>query len=441
MKSFRCLPVFAWILVSALLHAQMPGEGLRHTCIQISQIPPAITAIVPSNALAGGPAFTLVVHGNNFNETSIVQWNGANRTTTCLGSTMLSAMISADDVASAAIVTITVFNPFPGGGTSNPLTFRANNPAPMIFGLNPESTTAGGPAFTLSVNGVNFVPASTVQWNGDGRPTTFISSTRLTAMISAGDLAAAASANITVLNPAPGGGSSGAISFHCDNPVPSIDYINPNSATAGAVGFSLSVYGSGFVNASTVQWNGNSRNTTFISPSQLNALIYASDTAAAGTASITVANPIPGGGVSSSRMFTIMSRATPLSAAGTATPSSLKAGGNALLVVRVSPGSDPASTGINVLADLTAIGGSSSQQLYDDGTHGDTTPGDNSFSLRVTVSSSTSNGKKALPVAVRDAQGRSATTAIQLTVGLAQDQVGNRRLVILSPILIPILSR
>src|SRR5207244_8106786 len=71
----------------------------------------------------------------------------------------------------------------------------------------------GGPAFTLTVNGSNFVSTSVVKWNGSSRTTTFVNSGQLTAQIPGGDIAAGGSAAITVFNPAPGGGNSNPVSF------------------------------------------------------------------------------------------------------------------------------------------------------------------------------------------------------------------------------------
>lgn len=84
--------------------------------------------------------------------------------------------------------------------------------APTIQSLNPTSANAGGPTFTLQVNGSNFATGATVQWNGANRPTTFISSTQLNAQISAADIATTGTANVTVVNPAPGG-SSNSVTF------------------------------------------------------------------------------------------------------------------------------------------------------------------------------------------------------------------------------------
>ena len=88
-------------------------------------------------------------------------------------------------------------------------------------------------------------------------------------------------------------------------PVPIITSLLPSGAKAGAPALALTVNGSGFVNASTVQWNGTSRATTFVSDTQLTAALAAADVAAAGTATVTVVTPPPGGGTSNSAVFAI----------------------------------------------------------------------------------------------------------------------------------------
>ena len=74
-------------------------------------------------------------------------------------------------------------------------------------------TNTGGAAFTLTVTGTNFWSGSVVQWNGAGRPTTFVSYTQLTTAISSLDLATAGTAQVTVFNPALGGETSNALIF------------------------------------------------------------------------------------------------------------------------------------------------------------------------------------------------------------------------------------
>ena len=104
------------------------------------------------------------------------------------------------------------------------------------------------------------------------------------------------------------------------------------------------------------------------------------------------------------------------SGVGAANPSTVLAGTSTLLTVAVTPGTNPASTGITVNADLTSIGGSGTQQFFDDGTHGDATAGDNTFSFQATVSSGASAGAKNLPASIADAQSRTGSATISLTV-------------------------
>ncbi|PYM24323.1 MAG: hypothetical protein DMD78_09290, partial [Candidatus Rokuibacteriota bacterium] len=54
---------------------------------------------------------------------------------------------------------------------------------------------------TLTADGGNFVSTSSVSWNGSPRPTTFVSSTRLTASIAASDIATPGSVTVQVINP------------------------------------------------------------------------------------------------------------------------------------------------------------------------------------------------------------------------------------------------
>src|SRR6266567_3247212 len=89
----------------------------------------------------------------------------------------------------------------------------AQNPVPSIMQTIPNFAAPAGAAFVLTVNGTGFVPGAAVMWNGTARATTFVTGTQLTASILATDIATARTASITILNPAPGGGTSNVAFF------------------------------------------------------------------------------------------------------------------------------------------------------------------------------------------------------------------------------------
>ncbi len=199
-----------------------------------------------------------------------------------------------------------------GGGTSQ---YQPPSPTPTVTAISPNSAIAGGAGFALTINGTNFVAASTVNFGGAAPATTFVSSTQLTAAIPASSIASTGTLAVTVTNPAPGGATSIPMNFIITgvgpNSVPAISTLYPSCAPAGeqfvdSVDNQLTVVGDNFVADSVVRWNGSDRPTT--SNGSINGLIAqisASDIAAAGTAEITVFNPAPDGGSSNSLTFTI----------------------------------------------------------------------------------------------------------------------------------------
>jgi len=103
-------------------------------------------------------------------------------------------------------------------------------------------------------------------------------------------------------------------------------------------------------------------------------------------------------------------------ATATLTPSSVEVGEATLLRVTVTPGTNPTSTGIAVVADLSSIGGSATQSLFDNGSNGDLVAGDNIFSYSATVAAGTSAGSKVIGIGVGDDQLRSDSLTANLSV-------------------------
>jgi large repetitive protein len=207
--------------------------------ITAGNIQPVVGALSPASTTAGGPSFTLVLSGNNFTPSSVVSFNGNTIVSKFLSTAELQGTIPASAIAVAGTPIVTVANP--GGAPSVVVTFTVNNPVPQAITISPTSAQPGGAAVPLDVTGTNFNASSIVLINGAALPTTYVNSSLLHATLPAGDLAQGGKLNVTVNNPAPGGGTTSALAFTIE------DYAitGPTSAMTVSAGqsavFSLTV--------------------------------------------------------------------------------------------------------------------------------------------------------------------------------------------------------
>ncbi len=294
-------------LVQVWVENPLPNGGLSNLLIfKIDEPRQTVTEVYPTGVPASNQSFTMQVSGTNFTTQSKVLFNGVQIPTTFLSSGTLFATVSTSLVSTGGLATVMVQGAFT---LSNAQMFTIRNPPPVLTSMTPSNVAAGVPPFTLSLTGTEFVPGSEVRWNGQVRPTTYINALRLTAVIPASDLLTQGTAAVTVTNPSPGGGVTGALPFTItaagNNPVPSVANLSPAQAPAGKGALTVLVNGANFAGASVVRWNGQNRPTTVLSATQLRASLTAQDTAAAGTAQVTVFSPAPGGGVSSALTFTV----------------------------------------------------------------------------------------------------------------------------------------
>jgi hypothetical protein len=130
----------------------------------------------------------------------------------------------------------------------------------------------------------------------------------------------------------------GTVTVTVNNPAPTLTSLSQNSAVEGSASILLMVNGTNFVHTSVVEWNGTALATTYVSSTQLNATIPASDVAEEGTNSVTVFNPAPGGGTSGSLPFTVTDAG--LTATGTTLNATegIGTGGTVATFVDANPG-------------------------------------------------------------------------------------------------------
>ena len=181
-----------------------------------------------------------------------------------------------------------------GGGGGN----GGSNPIPAISSLSPSHAMVGSTPVTVTVTGSGFINTSVVRWNASPRTTTFQSATQLVATFTAADLGTASVATVSVESPTPGGGTSGALDFTVENPLPTLTSINPSSIAAGSPDTVLTLHGTGFVATSTVLWNGTPLVTTSSTATQLMVTLPAASLLTLGDLPVVASNPNPGGGTS-----------------------------------------------------------------------------------------------------------------------------------------------
>lgn len=308
------------------------GSGQSTTISTAFAAPLVVTVTDAGNNPVRGVLVTFTPPANGASGTFV---GGVNTVITNAGGVATTAVFTANAIAGPYTVTATVA----GVATSAVFSLTNNNPVPTMTTISPNSAPAGGAGFTLTVNGANFVGLAVVNFNGAAKTTTFISTHQVTATITPADIAKGGTFPVTVTNPAPGGGNSAPTNFNVSNPVPTISSVaaSGKAHAPGGAPLTLTVTGSNYVANSVINFGFGSSSkaepTTFVGATQLTAAIPASDVATAGNANVTVTNPNPGGGTTSTVSFTLDG----FTVAGPETLPSVNAGQQAMIQVAVTP--------------------------------------------------------------------------------------------------------
>src|SRR5262249_37165758 len=126
-----------------------------------------------------------------------------------------------------------------------------------------------------------------------------LSPSAISVTVPAAVIAAPGTLSVTVTNPGPVVSNSLPLTV---TPAMRLTAINPDSATAGSPGFTMTLTGINFPAGATAQWNGQALSTTTGTTTQLTATVPTALLATQGTASVTVS----GGGLTSNALpFTI----------------------------------------------------------------------------------------------------------------------------------------
>jgi hypothetical protein len=188
-----------------------------------------------------------------------------------------------------------------------------------------------------------------------------------------------------------------------------VDVSDPDGSVASVVG-DLTPFGG----APGEAWYDDGTNgDTFPSDGTWTLRAPVATTATPGPASIVLTATDDLGATSSGPVpVTIKTNLVPVLSNPLATPALAKPGALMLFSVGASDDGSIAS----VAVDLVTLGGSSTQAMVDDGTQGDATASDGTYSFEYTIPSGQNLGNRTLPVTAVDDQGDSASTAITCTV-------------------------
>ena len=280
-----------------------PGGGTSNAVtVAVNNPLPTLTSVAPASVIAGSATTTVTLTGTNFVGASAVQLNGSTRATTYVSPAQLTFQLTAADQLSTTELTVIVVNPAPGGGHSAAIGIAPNNPVPGLLSLSPALAITGTSTPTaITATGSGFLPSSTVLVGGQPRTTTYVTGTQLKFQLTVADQAATANLSVTVQNPTPAGGNSGALTLPVTpaTGTPILLSASPNVFYVGSASSTITLASSGITTRSTAQWNGTPLTTVQYSTCYvqttyypcLKATVPASLLASVGTANVSVSTP------------------------------------------------------------------------------------------------------------------------------------------------------
>jgi hypothetical protein len=178
---------------------------------------PVITRISPEWCEVGGDCQTVTLHGRNFLPGVGVKWNGWDKNFTLLNDSTIQVHLSTYDTYFSELVQVTAVNAGPGGGSSDPALFQVG----MRVVMHTAGATAGSNSFELEIHGESFSSGAVVYWNGSPRQTWVSNARRVSAIITAADVAAPGEGVVTMSTPGLMGGQAWRVGTITVRPQPS----------------------------------------------------------------------------------------------------------------------------------------------------------------------------------------------------------------------------
>ena len=218
---------------------------------------PIVTSFTPTSGVQNT---SVVITGSNFSSATAVTFNGTSTTFTVNSSTQITTSVP----AGATTGPISVTTPAGTGTSAASFTVNAGNPAPLISGFNPLFGISGT---SVVITGSSFTGATAVAFNGTAATFSVNSATQITTTVPTG----ATSGAVTVTTPSGTATSPAIFTVLTGSGVPTVTSFTP---TSGAVGGTVVITGTNFVNVTSVTFNGTaSASVTVNSPTQITASV------------------------------------------------------------------------------------------------------------------------------------------------------------------------
>ncbi len=192
----------------------------------------------------------------------------------------------------------------------------------LLSSITPSSAAAGAASFSMTIAGNDFgIPAGTPVILVDGAPAGVVVNTvtpnQITATIPISVMASAGLHQISVSQPGHANTPSNptnSLTFSVTGPAPTISLLAPNSSPLNGPAVSMTVTGTNFVcgaNGSVVRFRTTALTPTVCSAISLTVMIPANQLTISGGATVRVYNSGPGGGLSGSLIFNVISPPPP----------------------------------------------------------------------------------------------------------------------------------
>ncbi|MBF8295214.1 MAG: hypothetical protein HW389_1759 [Bacteroidetes bacterium] len=265
---------------------------------------PVLNAVSPASAYRGQSLEITLSGGNFVGGASLVSLLPGIRVDSLKvkSSSVLVAKITVAPDAVIGARTILVSNPAPGGGSARlPHVLNVENGAPSVGSVSP-SFALRGESTALTISGDNFYVGSTSLDMGADIQVDSVwieSRTRLLAVVTPRIDAATELHDVRVTNPPPGGGIAvvnGSLAVL--NPAPTLEIVRPNRGERGKA-MLVVISGSRFIERATSVYFGEGISVESLavkSRSVIEARIAIGVATGLGARSVSVINPLPGGG-------------------------------------------------------------------------------------------------------------------------------------------------